>query len=163
VTATPRIRQATESDAPALVALLDQLGYPSTAEEIALRLRAIERFPLARAWVAEEAGLVGLVTGHMLPSIHATAPVAWVTTLVVDSTHRKHGIGRALLAVAEAWFRGNGAVRVSLTSGAQRDDAHTFYSRAGYERSGVRFTKSLGDAATGRDPSPSAHQGLIRP
>lgn len=98
---------------------------------------------MAQAWVAEEAAPVGLITCHMLQSIHATAPVALMTTLVVDTKCRGRGIGRALLEVAEAWALANGAGRISLTSGTQRDDAHVFYARVGYERTGVRFTKKL--------------------
>ena len=143
MTVPSHIREATESDAEGLVPLLEQLGYPSTAEEIRARLRAIAQFPRARAWVAEDEEPVGLVTGHMIPSIHASEPVALVTTLVVDAKHRGHGIGRALLHVVETWAQASGAVRVSLTSGTQRDDAHAFYARAGYDRSGVRLTKTL--------------------
>lgn len=143
MTASSRIREASESDATALVDLLDQLGYPSAAEEIQLRLRSIARFPLARAWVAEESGLVGLATCHMLPSVHASAPVAWMTTLVVDAKCRGRGIGRGLVEVVEAWAHANGAVRISLSSGVQRDSAHSFYARIGYAQSGIRFTKSL--------------------
>jgi GNAT superfamily N-acetyltransferase len=149
---SPLIREASEDDADSLVDLLGQLGYPSGADEIRERLRAITRFASAHAWVADEAGLVGLITCHMLPSVHASEPVALMTTLVVESTRRGQGVGRALLEVAEAWARENGAVRISLTSGSQRDDAHAFYERVGYERSGVRFTKALAGASRVASP-----------
>jgi N-acetylglutamate synthase-like GNAT family acetyltransferase len=94
MTASPRIREASEKDATALVGRLEQLGYPSTASEIAFRLRAMTQFPMALAWVAKDPGIVGLATGHMLPSVHASAPVALLTTLVVDAEHRGRGVGR---------------------------------------------------------------------
>jgi GNAT superfamily N-acetyltransferase len=143
VTEPLRIREVRASDASGLTGLLDQLGYPSPADEIGRRLLALAQFPLAKAWLAEDAAVVGLVTCHMFPSIHATAPVAWITTLVVDVGHRGRGIGRSLLEAAESWARTQGAVRISLTAGSQRDGAHAFYSRVGFAQSGVRFTKDL--------------------
>lgn len=148
MTSRARVREASEHDAASLIALLDHLGYPASADEIQARLRELTRFPQARVWVAEDAGVVvGLATCHVFPSIHATAPVAWLTTLAVARSHHGRGIGRALVTVAEAWAHERGAVRISLSSGTQRDAAHAFYARLGYEQSGVRFTKTLGDAS----------------
>jgi GNAT superfamily N-acetyltransferase len=147
MTSTVRIREATELDSISLTELLDQLGYPSSADEIRLRLRELAASPQAQAWVAADAGVVaGLATCHMFPSVHASAPVAWLTTLVVNESHRGQGMGRELVATAEAWASARGAVRLSLTSGTQRVAAHAFYARIGYEQSGVRLTKTLGPA-----------------
>lgn len=144
MTSSPRIRAATEHDASQLPDLLDQLGYPASAEEIQLRLRQVGQYPQAQVWVAADADvLVGLASCHMFRSVHASAPVAWLTTLVVRASHHGRGIGRALVSVAEEWARSRGAVRLSLTSGTQRAAAHAFYARIGYEQSGVRLSKSL--------------------
>lgn len=145
MTSSPRIRAATEHDASHLPDLLDQLGYPASPEEILLRLRELGQYPQAQVWVAADAdALVGLASCHMFPSVHASAPVAWLTTLVVRESHHGRGVGRALVAAAEEWARERGAVRLSLTSGTQREAAHAFYARIGYEQTGVRLTKSLG-------------------
>jgi hypothetical protein len=79
------IRRAEASDAQALSALLTQLGYPSSVSEIAARLDALNAFSRAVALVAINGfgEVVGLVTGHLFPSIHDNHPVAWLTTLVV--------------------------------------------------------------------------------
>ncbi|MHB1095636.1 MAG: GNAT family N-acetyltransferase [Gemmatimonadaceae bacterium] len=140
------IREASEEDTATIAQLLGQLGYPARADEVNARLVALRRYPHAVAFVAEQQGdVVGVVTCHSFPSIHVSAPVAWLTTLVVDRHHSGQGIGRQLCGAAEVWARERGAQRISVTSGAQRDDAHAFYGRIGYAQTGVRLTKVLGE------------------
>lgn len=131
-------------DAATIAQLLGQLGYPARAEEVDARLAALGRYPHAVVFVAEQQGnVVGLVTCHMFPSIHASAPVAWLTTLIVDRHYCGQGIGRQLCRVAETWAQARGAQRVSVSSGAHRADAHAFYGRIGYAQTGMRLTKVL--------------------
>jgi len=138
------IRSAVPDDATAIAMLLAQLGYPATPSEAAAQLAHLQEFPHATALVAEIQGqVVGLVTGHLFPSIHDAALVAWLTTLVIDEQHLQKGIGRHLSATIESWASSHGAARVSVTSGKHRDGAHSFYERIGYERTGLRLTKIL--------------------
>ena len=87
--------------------------------------------------------MVGVVTGHVIFSIHSSPVVALLTTLVVDEQCARTGIGKQLATAIEDWAREQGAVRISVTSGKQRDGAHAFYERIGYDRTGVRLTKIL--------------------
>lgn len=138
------IRTATAGDAPFLSELLAQLGYPATAEEIPQRLSALENFPHALALVALDGpSVVGLITAHMIPSVHAKEPIAMLTTLVVAETHRGKGIGSQLVSGAERWAVENGAGRVSVVSGLQREESHHFYENRDYKRTGLRFTKVI--------------------
>jgi GNAT superfamily N-acetyltransferase len=125
--------------------LLAQLGYPAAVSEIPDRLRAIESFPAAGAFVATNryAEVVGLVTAHLFPSIHDNGPVAWLTTLVVLEDARGLGIGSALVQHVERWAVEKGAKRLSVTSGLQRVNTHEFYEKRDYERTGLRFSKHL--------------------
>jgi GNAT superfamily N-acetyltransferase len=139
------IRPASAVDATSIATLLGQLGYPSSAEDAVARLARLEAFSDATALVAELDGhVIGLVTCHVFPSIHAPALVAWVTTLVVDEQHLQKGAGRRLTGAVEQWARERGAVRISVTSGKHRDGAHAFYESIGYELTGVRLSKALG-------------------
>lgn len=139
-------RGARPGDAPALSVLLAQLGYPAAAEEIPERLMALGEFPQALALVAVDGeNVVGLMTAHIIPAIHASEPVALLTCLVVADSHRERGIGSRLVSEAERWGAGHGAVRLSVTSGVQRVDSHRFYEQRNYQRSGFRFTKALDD------------------
>ncbi len=144
MTSSITIRPPTARDADAIGDLLGQLGYPATANDVVERLARLELSSDALTLVAViHARAVGVVTAHLFASIHATANVAWLTTLVVAHEHRHAGIGRQLVAAAEAWAALHGAQRISVSSGAHRDDAHAFYLSAGYERTGVRLTRSL--------------------
>jgi GNAT superfamily N-acetyltransferase len=59
---------------------------------------------------------------------------AGVEDVVVDQTVRGRGIGRALLAAAEAWARGRGAVRIALLADEANLPALDFYDRLGFTR-----------------------------
>ncbi len=138
------IRSAVSTDVSAIAGLLDQLGYPTTPQEAATQLARLREFPNTTELVAELQGkVIGLVTGHVFPSIHAPSPVAWITTLVIDQQHLHSGVGKQLCTVIEAWAQNQGAKRVSVTSGKHRDGAHAFYERIGYERTGLRLSKAL--------------------
>ncbi len=141
----PNIRLAADADAPAISALCAQLGYPAPAEVIPARFAGIESDSVATALVAEVDGeVVGIVTGHIIHSIHDDDPIAQLTALVVAEKVRGSGVGSLLVSQIEEWAKANGAKRISLTSGLQRHDSHDFYEHLGYERTGIRFGKKFG-------------------
>lgn len=139
------IRPAVASDAAVLSQLLAQLGYPASVAEIPGRLEALANQRGAAAFVAtnRHAEVVGLITVHIIASIHDNDPVAWLTTLVVLEDARGAGIGSALVRHVEEWAAQRGAKRLSVTSGIQRQATHEFYDKRDYERTGLRFTKRL--------------------
>src|SRR5688500_969260 len=117
------IRPAVASDAAVLGQLLAQLGYPASVREIAGRLEAFPEKPGAAAFVATDryGKVVGLVTVHIIASIHDNDPVAWLTTLVVLEDARGSGIGSALVRHVEQWAAQRGAKRLSVTSGRSEE------------------------------------------
>ncbi len=138
------VRPASGEDAAALVPLLEALGYPAGPDGVGARLPLLLDNPDATALVAvRDGGVVGLITAHSFTSIHAHAPIVWITTLVVAADARRAGVGGAMVGAVEDWARGRGATRVSLSTGLHRDDAHAFYQRSGYVASGTRFSRSL--------------------
>ncbi len=138
-----RIRPAVPGDAAALSRLLDQLGYPAQADEIPARIEKLHARPGTTAMVAEneDGVLLGVITVHLFQSMHGSEPTAWLTTLVVEEDARGQGVGSALVAHAEEWAIGHGAVRISLTSALHRERAHEFYKARDYKQTGVRLTK----------------------
>lgn len=142
----PAVRDARPDDAAALAPLLAQLGYPAAPEEVGRRLAGLQARG-DRALVAEVGGAVaGVLTTHRTPVLHRDADVGRITALVVDERLRGAGVGRALVAAAEAILGAAGCERVEVTSAARRADAHAFYASLGYDASGVRFSKPLGSA-----------------
>ena len=138
------IRAAAASDAPSLSVLVGELGYPADSAAIPARLAALEQSGVAAALVAELDGVViGVATVHVVPAIHSSRPAALLTALVVAEPARGAGAGRALVGAAEEWARARGAVRIAVTSASHRIEAHEFYERIGYARTGVRLGRQL--------------------
>jgi GNAT superfamily N-acetyltransferase len=141
----PTIRDALPADAPAIAALLGQLGYPTDAGAAAERLERL-RILGDRVIVAElDAAVVGLAHLQVTPAIERDRPAAKIGALVVDETRRGQGIGRALVAELEAEARARGCGLLYLTTAEQRDGAHAFYERVGLEQTGRRYARTLSE------------------
>lgn len=137
------IRRAQASDAPAIGALLTELGYPLKGAEVKDRLAGLDDSDC----VLITAG--GLIALHRIPRLAEGSPFARITALVVAADHRGQGIARALLhageCVAQEWKCQ--LIEVSSARRPERDPAHKFYAAAGFEDTGqrsVRYWKSLG-------------------
>jgi len=138
------VREATRDDVGELARLLVQLEHPMSAESIAATWDAW-RAAGNVALVAERADgtLAGVATLHHMLVLHRPHPVGRITALVVDAAERGRGIGRVLVAAAEAELTRAGCGLLEITSNARRVDAHAFYERLGYERTSVRLAKML--------------------
>jgi GNAT superfamily N-acetyltransferase len=144
------IRPATLHDAPSVARLLEVLGYPIGLDLTRRRLATI--IPAKSAGnddvlVAEADGtIVGMIGIHLIPLLHADGILARITALVVLGSAQQTGVGRALVAAAEAFAARAGCTRMEVTSGEHRHGAHEFYEAVGYTASnGKRFLKNLAD------------------
>jgi GNAT superfamily N-acetyltransferase len=66
-----------------------------------------------------------------------------VNSLGVLSSHRRRGIGKALMEAAEEWLRGRGAHVVILDTFLRSPESVPFYDSIGYERVSVIFERRL--------------------
>ena len=138
------IRDAKLTDAPALAALMCELGYKTTPAEMRRRLKSILDDVNYRTLVAEVDGKVcGMIGTLAYASYEHDDPSGRILALVTLPSVRRRGIGRALIASAEKDFVQKAATRVSLNTRLARKDAHQFYESLGYERNGWRFVKQL--------------------
>jgi GNAT superfamily N-acetyltransferase len=127
------VRPARTEDAPALAVLAGQLGYPTSSEELSLRLPEVAANPDAVILVAGERDDVqGWIHVELKRSL-LTPLAAQVMGLVVDERRRSEGIGAALLAAGEAWARERGCRSMLVGTRVTRERAHRFYRRAGYD------------------------------
>jgi GNAT superfamily N-acetyltransferase len=141
---TFEIRHARLADAGTLAGLMGQLGYPTTPQDMTLRLEAILARPDHYTTVAVVEGcVVGLAGSWWGPFFEKNGRYGRVIVMVVDEHHRGRGIGTALLRDAEQWLASAGAPWVVITSANRREQAHAFYERHGYRATGKRFVRDL--------------------
>ncbi|HEU4449153.1 MAG TPA: GNAT family N-acetyltransferase [Gaiellaceae bacterium] len=142
------VRRAVPGDAAALVALAEAVGaepegwliadgeWRTTSEERRY-LRAVRRHPHAAVLVAETAeGIVGRLS--LARDAHPASEHVADLGLMVARSHRRLGIGTALMAAAEEWARGVGVRKLELHVFPYNEAAVALYEGLGYEREGYR-------------------------
>jgi RimJ/RimL family protein N-acetyltransferase len=142
------VRPAEAGDAHALVELAREVGeereawlltsgeWRTPAEERRY-LRAVRRSRDAAVFVAEDTGgVVGRlsVARDPHPSSHHVADLG----LMISRSHRRRGIGLALMGAAEGWARSVGIEKLELHVFPHNAPARAFYARLGYREEGVR-------------------------
>ncbi len=126
------IRKARIEDSPAIAALSTELGYPSSAAEIAARLEPLLASVHDVVCVAIDSDeVVGWIHVSVMSMVEMD-PFAEIRGLVVAATHRSRGIGTSLVEEAEKWARDRGCSRIRVRSNVVRERAHAFYKREGY-------------------------------
>ena len=117
--------------------LATQDGWRSVGDERRY-LRAIRRYPHAAVFVAEAED--GQIVGRLSlardqhPSSRHVADLG----LMVAESHRRQGIGRALLAAAVDWARANGVEKLELHVFPYNEAAIRLYEQFGFDREGYR-------------------------
>jgi RimJ/RimL family protein N-acetyltransferase len=143
-----RIRRAEPSDAEGLARLGDAVGsepegwlvttngWRNVAEERRY-LRAIRRYPNAAVFVADDDGLVVgrlSVERDQHPASRHVADLG----LMVAATHRRRGIGTALLQAAVDWARDAGVRKLELHVFPYNEGAIALYEQFGFVQEGYR-------------------------
>lgn len=144
------IRRATISDFDALCALFHEVDAPHR-EHLPHLFRlppgpprdrdyvlSLISDPTVALCVAEVGAVVlGLVNVQIreTPDIPVFVPhrFASIEDLVVCRSHRRRGIGRALLQTAHEWARAQGVKRIQLTVYEFNQEALDFYQALGYQ------------------------------
>jgi RimJ/RimL family protein N-acetyltransferase len=146
---TVRIRPAEPADAAGLVALASAVSsepegwllsdrlWRSVADERRY-IRALRRHPDAVLLVAdsEPEGLVGRLSIARDP--HPASTHVADLGLMVAASHRRRGVGTALMQAAEAWARRARVTKLELHVFPHNEAAIALYDKLGYEREGLR-------------------------
>jgi RimJ/RimL family protein N-acetyltransferase len=145
---TALARHAEPGDAPALVELAQAVaaepeawlitegGWRSAGEERRY-LRAIRRSRHAAVFVAEDGTeLVGRLSISRDP--HPASKHVADLGLLVAKSHRRRGIGQALMVAAEGWARENGITKIELHVFPHNEAAIALYRSLSYEQEGLR-------------------------
>jgi RimJ/RimL family protein N-acetyltransferase len=114
-----------------------QDGWRSVGDERRY-LRAIRRYPHAAVFVAEaeDGQIVGRlsIARDQHPASRHVADLG----LMVARSHRRQGIGRALLEAAVEWARASGVQKLELHVFTYNEAAIKLYEQFGFEREGLR-------------------------
>ncbi|HVS96317.1 MAG TPA: GNAT family N-acetyltransferase [Puia sp.] len=137
------VRNATESDGPAISRLLAQLGYPGTGRFIGEMLGRMVKDPAEVLLVWDDPPVTGFVSLHFIPMIGAGKDFAHISYLVVDETMRSAGIGRHLEETVTRVARERGCDRIVAHCDARRTRAHAFYLRQGFVEAPKYLIKKL--------------------
>ncbi|MFE6737330.1 GNAT family N-acetyltransferase [Streptomyces tubercidicus] len=145
------IRRATESDLPAIVAMLadDPLGAaresPDDLAPYRAAFEALDSDPQQHLVVAVRAGqTIGTLQLTVIPGLSRRGATRSVIEGVrIHRDERGGGLGTQLIEWAVAESRTLGCQMAQLTSDATRIDAHRFYERLGFEASHLGFKLPL--------------------
>ncbi|GIJ46796.1 hypothetical protein Val02_36820 [Virgisporangium aliadipatigenens] len=127
------VRRARPGDAAAIASFIGDMNYDGvTPERVAERLTDLpEGHAVFVATVDEQPR--GFV--HVMLSMSLIVGVrVELAGLGVSADSQGSGVGGALLRRAEEWAAQRGAVSVYVRSGAEREAAHRFYEKHGYQR-----------------------------
>jgi fructose-1,6-bisphosphatase/inositol monophosphatase family enzyme/GNAT superfamily N-acetyltransferase len=148
-----RARPACPDDRDAVLRLVREMGGHEDVERLGTSFGLVLVRPSVRAYVAEEpqrAGIVGYAELHARPVAGRDRIEGWLATLAVTPDRRGTGVGRMLVAAAEAGARELGCDEVVLESSAWRERSHAFYRELGFaERpAALRFTRAVSACAS---------------
>lgn len=141
-----KLRTVTSKDSKMLVGLMNQLGYESKESELLKSIEVYIKNENSWSYVIEvEHNLVACASYHLIPYFHREGALMRITSLVVDSKHKRKGFGKILMNQASDLAKINYCDRIELTTGGHRsDEAHLFYEALEYkEYNGVRYLKDV--------------------
>ena len=151
-----QLRDATEADLPAIVAMLadDMLGReretlpkPDGAVDPAylIAFRRMQAQGGNRMLIAEVEGeIAGFLQLMILPGLSRRGMTrAQIEGVRVSAAFRGRGIGEQMIRAALDVAREEGCALAQLTTDARREDAHRFYERLGFQRTHVGMKIAL--------------------
>jgi len=140
------VRDLVFDDIAQLTLLINELGYPTSVDEMGNRFKTISSHPDYKTIVAvandEIVGVSGLCKGMFY---EMSGMYMRILVFVVKRGWHKQGIGKQLIRASEYWAVEQGLNTVLVNSGNrdERIDAHAFYKRMGYAVKSSGFVKYL--------------------
>ena len=135
------VRNSEPKDAEQLAGLLGELGYPNSPEFVKEKIAVIAKSNCDT--------LLGIVIGaahlHIAEMLHEQGKLGRIMALVVTNKYRWLGVGKKLIATAEAKAQDAGCSKMEVTSAMHREPAKKFYEGLGYAENRRRFIKYFSD------------------
>jgi len=128
------VRIASPGDYKLLHSLADELGYkPLEEDEVCNRLRILIESDRDRVWVLEDQGLIKGWIHVFIAHRLASKSFVEIGGIVVDSKHRRMGVGRVLVMQAGSWAKGLDML-LRVRCNARREDSYRFYQALGFDQ-----------------------------
>lgn len=133
------IRDSKTNDSESLLPLLEQLGYPTTREELEKRFnRFINKDGYGVAVACLNNRIVGFVAFSKSELFVSDTTRIHIEGIAVDKSVRGQNIGKQLMEFVENYAKKFSPVVIDLTSGLRRasEGTHEFYKKLGYKNEG---------------------------
>ena len=141
------IRRARPDDEAAVAALILQLGasaHGTAPLDLVACYNDMLTLDQHALWVADtKAGVVGLITASLRPTLYHSGPSVLIDELVVDAAARGQGVGRALVQAVVTWALDQGASEVEVSTETGNEGAQAFYRRCGFTTEGMLLELEL--------------------
>ncbi|MFM6190242.1 MAG: N-acetyltransferase family protein [Planktothrix sp.] len=140
------IKPVTSKDLPILNQLYTEIDGESPlslpdVEQIFEQIQQYPNYQIYIAWLKGEA--VGTFSLLFIPMILHHSKSALIDAVVVTSTYRHQGIGKAMMQEALKLSRQAGCYKAMLSSNLKRTVAHQFYESLGFKQQGWSFSLEL--------------------
>jgi GNAT superfamily N-acetyltransferase len=100
------IRSYISTDIIDITGLMEELGYPTNVEEMAERMKYIEKNDMYETFVAVvNDKVVGMIGLRLVHSYESDKPMVQISALVTNQEYRGKSIGKSLVNYAEEWAR----------------------------------------------------------
>jgi ribosomal protein S18 acetylase RimI-like enzyme len=138
------VRNAKTEDEAEILNLVQQLGYENVSlGELRINMNLYEEDNHLLLVFEENNHVIGFIALDILQLFHIQGKTGKITSLCIDAKSRGEGIGKALVAEAEDFFRKCKCTRIEVTSNQRRKDAHSFYLALGYKQTSLKFVREL--------------------
>ena len=134
------VRAMEPGDATAVAALCGTLGDEATAADVVTRFTSLASSSRDSMFVASDDGMVVGWIHAFVSMLIESDPFVEIGGLVVSESVQRRGVGRLLMAEAEAWALAHGCREVRLRSNIVRAGAHRFYESIGYRTLKTQYT-----------------------
>jgi GNAT superfamily N-acetyltransferase len=143
---TVTIRRTAKEDFDAVFILLRQLWPNKELHEDAMK-RVLDQALRSRSDVylcaTHKGKVIGFCSLTIKNSLWQEGCIGYIPEMVVEESYRGQGVGAALLQAAIDAAKQNGCKRIELDSSFQREEAHRFFEKKGFEKRAYLFSKQL--------------------
>jgi ribosomal protein S18 acetylase RimI-like enzyme len=140
------IRKSTEKDFDKVFPLFEQLWPNKELDKKELRIvfnRGVNSDTDELLCLVSSNEIIGFCAYAIVNNLWQAGYISYMYAMVVDEKQRGKGLGTLLMREATKDSKNKGLKRLELDSGFQRERAHEFYLKLGFEKRAFLFSYTL--------------------